>query len=97
VRANTAREIAAIVVRCCRDGSLLARNLRMSTKAARREGGARKPALIDWVAADEVLQAAEELAAKEQEMLAAIQAGRSILEVDTAANYEGMLQEAPGR
>jgi regulator of RNase E activity RraA len=42
--------------------------------------------------AEEALQAAEELAAKEQEMLAAIRAGRSILEVDKAANYEGMLQ-----
>jgi DNA-binding MarR family transcriptional regulator len=31
----------------------------MSAKAARRERGARKPALIDRVAADEVLQAAE--------------------------------------
>jgi regulator of RNase E activity RraA len=41
---------------------------------------------------DEVLAAAEELAAREQAMLEAIRAGVPLLEVDQRANYEQMLQ-----
>jgi 4-hydroxy-4-methyl-2-oxoglutarate aldolase len=42
---------------------------------------------------DEVLAVAEELAAKEQEMLAEIRRGADILEVDKQAGYERMLQQ----
>ncbi len=45
----------------------------------------------DWL--DAVLGAAEELAAREQQMLAAIRAGTPLLELDRAMAYERMLEK----
>ncbi len=42
--------------------------------------------------ADEVLQVAEELAAREQDLLAAIREGGSLLDVDRRYDYERMLK-----